>query len=337
MKNNAIPLAQKALDSTVFLLTTDRDDQLLSIGSGFFVQENLIVTNLHVIHGAIKCSAKLVGQDKMYEIEGYSAINPENDLIILKVKNVDDQVIPLNLGNSDSVHVGELVYAVGNPEGYEGTVSNGIISGIREADKLIQMTTPISPGSSGGPVINSKGEVVGVSVLSKKEGQNLNFAIPSNYVKTLIKKSEKTDLNLLLFAKVSGVEWINEELTWVESEDLPISYQFSLLNQRLYTSIKNIECLVIFRGERKKLIHLDFVKIPEEISPAKNIEVIRHSIFGILEEEKFENYDVDDISLAALLIGSRGWNLNAYSLVTPEVKERTKTYEVRVVNFEVKE
>ncbi len=333
--NNAIPLAQIALESTVFLLTADRNNQPLSIGSGFFVQEDLIVTNLHVIHGARKCSAKLVGQDKMYEIEGYSAINPENDLIILKVKNVDDQVIPLNLGNSDSVHVGELVYAVGNPEGYEGTVSNGIISGIREADKLIQMTTPISPGSSGGPVINSKGEVVGVSVLSRKEGQNLNFAVPSNYVKTLIKKSEKTDPNLLLFAKVSGVKWINEELTWVESEDLPISYHFSLLNQRLYASIKNVECLVIFRGERKELIHLDFVKIPEEIPPVKSNLVTRHSIFGILEGEKFENYDVDDISFAALLLGNRGWDLNDYSLVTPEVKERTKTYEVRVVNFEV--
>ena len=94
------------------------------------------------------------------------------------------------LGNSDLTQVGETVYAVGNPRGLEGTFSDGIISSIRlrDGDKLIQITAPISRGSSGGPVLNQKGEAIGVSVLSVINGQNLNFAIPSNYLKSLLTK-----------------------------------------------------------------------------------------------------------------------------------------------------
>ncbi len=215
---NAIPLAQRALDSTVLLVTENANDKPLSFGSGFFVGNNLIATNLHVVHGAEKCLAKPFGQEAMYEIEGYTAIDPENDLIILKIKQVDESVVPLNLGSSVSIHIGEPVYAVGNPKRYEGTVSNGIISGIRDANKLIQMTAPISPGSSGGPVINSNGEVIGVSVLSHNDGQNINFAIPSAYVKKLITSIEEHTVYPLLLAKLAGVKWVNEELIWLESE-----------------------------------------------------------------------------------------------------------------------
>ena len=97
----------------------------------------------------------------------------------------------LSLGNSDTVQVGETVYAVGNPQGLEGTFSQGIVSSIRQvgSDKVLQITAPISPGSSGGPVLNSKGEVIGVSVATFRGGQNLNFAIPSNYLKVLIAKA----------------------------------------------------------------------------------------------------------------------------------------------------
>ena len=102
---------------------------------------------------------------------------------------------PLTLGDSDTVRIGETVYVAGNPKGLEGTFSDGIISSRR--DKLtkerLQMTAPISPGSSGGPVLNRKGEVIGVSFMTLQGGQNLNFAIPSKYLKKLLeqKKSAK--------------------------------------------------------------------------------------------------------------------------------------------------
>lgn len=336
LSQNAIPLAQKALDSTVLLVTKDANDKLLSFGSGFFVSNNLIVTNLHVVHGAMNCFAKLFGQERMYEIEGYTAIDPENDLIILKIKDINESVLPLNLGNSVSVHIGETIYAVGNPKGYEGTVSNGIISGIREADKLIQMTAPISRGSSGGPVINSKGEVIGVSVLSRTDGQNLNFAIPSIYVEKLIEKAEECASKSLLYAKLAGVTWVNEELTWLQSENLWNSYQFFLLNQRR-TTIRKIHCLVFFRDNRNELIHLDFLEFSGEISVGEKQLIVRSSIFDILSGEQIEDFNVNDIVFAATVFGSWGMDLSDRSLITPEIKQLAKTYEVRVVNFEVVE
>lgn len=335
---NAIPLAQKALDSTVLLITKDTHNKPLSFGSGFFVGNDLIATNLHVGHGAGKCIAKLFSQEMMYEIEGYTAIDPENDLIILKVKDINESVAPLNLGNSVSIHIGETIYAIGNPKGYEGTVSNGIISGIREADKLIQMTAPISRGSSGGPVINSKGEVIGVSVLSRRDAQNLNFAIPSVYLEKMIAAAKVLPLTPLLLAKLAGVICTNQELTWGNLNNTYNTYNLYLLNKRR-TAIKNVYCLVIFKDERGKSIHLDFVEFSGEI-PAKEQRIIqRPSMFdlGIKTEGYLGDYAVDMITLAAVVMGSQGQDPNAYSLITPEIKQLAKTYEVKVVNFEVVE
>ena len=90
-------------------------------------------------------------------------------------------VPPLPLGDSDSVEIGATVYVVGNPKGYlEGTFSNGIISGVREGatNKQLQMTAPISPGSSGGPVLNGKGEVIGVSSMIVEGGPESQFCHP---------------------------------------------------------------------------------------------------------------------------------------------------------------
>ena len=98
---------------------------------------------------------------------------------------------PLPLGNSSDVKIGETVYVAGNPKGLEGTFSNGIISSRRDpyTKERLQMTAPISPGSSGGPVLNSKGEVIGVSFMTLVGGQNLNFAIPSRYLTELLTES----------------------------------------------------------------------------------------------------------------------------------------------------
>ncbi len=181
-------VAQNAFRSTVLLVMEDTNGQPLSLGSGLFVGDGQIATNLHVVEGAARGYAKLVGQETKFNIEGYTAIDEKRDLIILKVTAFGTQVI--SLGNSDLVQVGETVYAVGNPHGLEGTFSDGIISSIRPvgSDKLIQITAPLSLGSSGGPVLNRRGEVIGVSVLTIRDGQNLNFAIPSNYLKNLITK-----------------------------------------------------------------------------------------------------------------------------------------------------
>ena len=180
-------LAEKALAATVSLEMKDSTGTTLSFGSGFFVKPNQIATNFHVIAGARQGTAKLVGKDTRYQIEGIVATDKENDLAVLNV--TASGVTPLSLGDSDTVKIGAKIYVAGNPKGLEGTFSDGLISR-RESypKKRLQMTAPISPGSSGGPVLNSKGEVIGISVAVHRalDAQNLNFAIPSNYLKALL-------------------------------------------------------------------------------------------------------------------------------------------------------
>ena len=183
-------LAEKALAATVFLEMKDSTGTTLSFGSGFFVKPNQIATNFHVIEGARQGTAQLVGKYTRYQIEGIVATDKDNDLAVLKV--TASGVTPLPLGDSDTVKIGAKVYVAGNPKGLEGTFSDGLISR-RESypKKRLQMTAPISPGSSGGPVLNSKGEVIGISVSVHRalDAQNLNFAIPSNYLKALLAKA----------------------------------------------------------------------------------------------------------------------------------------------------
>ena len=187
-------IAEKALAATVYLEMEDRNGQSLGFGSGFFVGQNQIATNFHVIAGAARGIAKLVDKPTTYAIEGIIATDEENDLAILEVRLRSIQ--PLPLGDSNTVNIGETVYVAGNPKGWKGTFSDGIISSRREMDakKRLQMTAPISPGSSGGPVLNREGEVIGVSFMTIEGGQNLNFAIPSNYLKELLDRSETAQL-----------------------------------------------------------------------------------------------------------------------------------------------
>lgn len=183
-------IAQEALRSTVLLKIQLANGR--SLGSGFFIEGGLIATNYHVIKGAKRGIAKLVGQEKEVAIDGYVAIDKERDLAILKVTGLHAPALPL--GNSDNVQVGETVYAVGNPRGLEGTFSPGAISSIRPEGnavirgKILQITAPISPGSSGGAVLNSRSQVIGIAVATRVDGQNLNFAIPSNYLDDLRKQ-----------------------------------------------------------------------------------------------------------------------------------------------------
>ena len=261
-------IAQKALASTVLLVMEDTNGQPLSLGSGFFVRNGQVATNLHVVKGASRGYAKLISQKTKYNIEGITAVDAERDLVILNIPVPGAQVI--SLGNSDTVQVGEPIYAVGNPRGLEGTFSQGIISSIRKVgtDKILQLTAPISPGSSGGPVLNDKGQVIGVSVATFRGGQNLNFAIPSNYLKKLMEQigpikplsqakpagSKRSILDDLGDQDVKGV--IGSKLLW---EGYTLSnYTFSLQNQ-LRENIWDVYCLVIFYDAEGDPIDVDFV------------------------------------------------------------------------------
>lgn len=192
-------IAKKALASTVYLRVYDTNGKYMRSGSGFFVGTDKITTNYHVIKGATSIYTKLVGKKKWHAVSRVVATDEKHDLALLKVANFNSPFLPL--ANSNKVQIGEEIYAVGNPQGWEGTVSDGIISGIRgEADnKWIQMTASISPGSSGGAVLNTKGKVIGIATLiyvsvdpelNVNRSQNINFAVPSNYLKALLHEVE---------------------------------------------------------------------------------------------------------------------------------------------------
>jgi S1-C subfamily serine protease len=188
---SAVDIAKNWLPSTVSLVMEDNFKQPLSLGSGFILGNGKVVTNLHVIEGAKYGSVFISGSSTKHKIEGYFSIDKQNDLAILSVPTLTGKPIQLASTNPE---IGEKVYAIGNPKGLSGTISEGIVSGIRDLEnkKLIQITAPISPGSSGGPVLNNKGEVIGVAVGTLASGQNLNFVIPSSMVNSLMQKGQVT-------------------------------------------------------------------------------------------------------------------------------------------------
>ena len=181
-------IAEIALGSTVHLLINGliNGKSKSWTGSGFVVHDGQIATNHHVIDSMSVGNARLVGKEEIFPVETILDTDKEHDLAVIKIGGIDAPV--LSLGDSDTVRIGDKVYVAGNPHGLEGSFSDGIISAIRgDADKFFQMTAPISKGSSGGPVFNEKGEVIGVSFATFHDGQNLNFAIPVNFLKPMIK------------------------------------------------------------------------------------------------------------------------------------------------------
>lgn len=180
---NAEQIYAKINDAVVTIYTFDAAGKILSQGSGVVLNEKgWIVTNYHVYAGA----EKLVVKHKERKIE-YSSIiglDVEKDILILKI--ADHTFPPIPVGNSDLLKVGQKIYAIGSPMGLENTISEGIISGLRAYEErtrnFIQVSAAISPGSSGGAVVNAKGELIAITTLTITKGQNLNFAIPINEV-----------------------------------------------------------------------------------------------------------------------------------------------------------
>ncbi len=195
-------IAKRSLPSVVLLIMGNSRDETGKSGSGFFVSQDIIATNLHVIRNCDEGVVKIVGQETLYEIVGVVGIDEKNDLALLKVARIRGRAMILN--GDDAAAIGDEVYAVGNPQGLEGTFSQGIVSSIRRSTKrdLIQITAPISQGSSGGAVLNDRGEVVGVAVGGIESGQSLNFAIPVSFLRSLI-ANQKTVIALKSSAAIA--------------------------------------------------------------------------------------------------------------------------------------
>ncbi len=166
-------------------------------GTGFVLDEKgSIATNLHVIMGATTVKVSM-SDGTTLALRDIKAIDMERDLAIIAVQ-ADGQLPTLPLGNSDEVSAGDPVVAIGNPLGVlDYSVSDGLISAVRPLSPtftVLQISAPISQGSSGGPLFNTYGEVIGVAMAVSQQGQNLNFGIPSNYLLPLLARNDGLSL-----------------------------------------------------------------------------------------------------------------------------------------------
>jgi hypothetical protein len=167
---------------------SDKDGHPIAQGSGFLIsKDGRVVTNYHVIKSGSSAVVKLP-DGAFFAVDGVLASDKDRDVAVIKAHGNGFKA--LTFGDSARLQVGEDVVAIGTPLSLESTVSNGIVSAIRtvedEGGKFLQITVPISPGSSGGPLFNMSGKVVGITTSGLRGGENLNFAIPINDVKPLL-------------------------------------------------------------------------------------------------------------------------------------------------------
>jgi S1-C subfamily serine protease len=203
-KRYTVPELVKAMSpAVVFIGNVGAKGQVNSIGSGFVVDSGgLIVTNYHVIEGAQALQVKTL-DGEIYDRVEVVDHDERRDLAVIKVRPF--KPMPIVQLAASAPEVGEDAVAIGNPKGLEHTVTAGMVSAFRQAEgyRLMQISVPISPGSSGGPVFNLAGRVIGVATSQIKEAQNLNYAVPIDYARPLI-ESRNAPLTVAEFTRKVG-------------------------------------------------------------------------------------------------------------------------------------
>ena len=181
-------LVRRVKPAIVAIVTYDAKGDALTTGSGFFIRPGQVVTNLHVIRGARRIDIKtLDGKGRMYQVAGLLAVDEQGDLALMRVDMSPERPRSSELAVS-LPEEGETVFVIGNPLKLEGSVTDGIVSAVREVPgvgKIIQTTAPISHGNSGSPIFNLRGQVVGVVTVKVTNGQNISLAISSVRVREL--------------------------------------------------------------------------------------------------------------------------------------------------------
>jgi S1-C subfamily serine protease len=189
---------QRDAPGVVRVTATNPGQSSQSLGSGFVIDKaGHIVTNYHVVRGATKVFVSFSGNDQL--AAGLVGVDPSTDLAVLKIEAHANALTPLELGNSDAVRVGDTVYAIGNPFGYNRTLTSGIVSAVQRRiiapntlpiDNAIQTDASINHGNSGGPLLDAAGRVIGVTSQiyaenSQQGNIGIGFAVPVNTVRNI--------------------------------------------------------------------------------------------------------------------------------------------------------
>lgn len=253
----------KNASPAIVYITTQAATGESYLGSGFIVHASgIVVTNYHVVSSARKINVKLK-DGSIYPVTSiiYYDPDPNHDICILKIDCLSLPVVPL--GDAKTLQVGEKIYCIGNPLGLEYSFSDGILSGIRDSEgvKWLQFTAPVAPGNSGGPIINSRGEVMGMVTFLIRSAQNLNFALAIDEIKPYISTVPK--LTMEEFVKNTGqagnafLEGMNlsqEGLSGVYA----ITYGLNPSNKTTYTG----NVYIAQGGETYKLLWEFFGSVP---------------------------------------------------------------------------
>ena len=254
---NEFPTVDNVRSSTVVVCSFS-DSTGETCGSGFVISDDMLVCNYHVIcpdnadlgrtppsvsiktpNGAILPTVQIVAVDK------------ENDLAILRAGTKGLLGAPLGLGESTNIRVGERVIVVGSPLGLEGTMTDGIVSALRSLDgagSLVQISAPISPGSSGSPVLDQQGNVIAVAKATLKEGQSLNFAIPIQHVQDILLFSRFPSLTNAKVPLIGCWKCLDE--TSFSGDQYPVDFETFMI-------IPSVDKLVNVRRYRNGILEVE--------------------------------------------------------------------------------
>ena len=234
----AISVVEKAAPSLVYLEVENEEGETIGMGSGVFVAPGVVATCYHVIEGATRGYVWTMDSEYGVEVLGVVASDPERDAVLLHVASTDVPYLELCLESEQ----GERVFAMGNPFGFERTISEGIVSGRREDGEhdLIQFTNPISDGSSGGPLLKADGAVLGLAMGGLRRAQDINFAVSAGVVRELLSNMhearpfESGDHAVYDMDFYMASRWRSQ----VHTLDCPRTTMIARRNEEVYRSLK---------------------------------------------------------------------------------------------------
>jgi Trypsin-like peptidase domain len=306
-------IARENLPAVVTLIAIDEHDQTLALGSGFFItRDGVLVTNAHVVGGAAKIIVRWRGRTGT----AVRILNFARKYDLVTVQTSFDETPAVRLADSDAVIIGQDVIVLGSPQGLEGTVSTGIVGGLRTlgSAKLLQITAPISPGSSGGPVFDAAGRVIGIATATSARGQNLNFALPANLLRELppaaipFSAAKPAPLDLRESNHLRDLVYFNNiiEEFGILAEGTTLASLTASLQNRTTETIADVTILVVIKNPRGEILDFHLRNFKGTVIPP-----------GLAKQ----------VSIPILTRGFRTWGTGADYI--------RGTYEIRLLDYRV--
>jgi S1-C subfamily serine protease len=293
-RKSAKEIFDLAKPAVVQIATFDGHGAPLAMGSGFFIQSNTIVTCFHVLKDSASATVTLLDSSESNPITSVLYHDADNDVAIVSVASPSTKFLTLN--KIEQPAIGEKVFVLGNPKGFSGTFSDGIVSALRNdvGKKLIQITAPISPGSSGGPLLSEDGSVIGVVRSTIRNAQNLNFATPVAAIRTSESSAKpfvevfgaKASATPTPLSNTNGAVTI-EGLAWAfkyTGTAMPVEpVSFSVVNNTGF-AVRDVFISMTFLNAEDRPIDTKYISVPGFIG-SRNAKRVESNVSGNIRHE----------------------------------------------------